>query len=179
MGKKLARQLWTDLAQQLGALERPATVQGLVQVVLAWTRKHLVRFGPLAARYGLDDLVCCDPAAQPIEYSDMSAEEEIERFGAVPAASLEALAMRVRDLLWGVLVYRTHRQCPRCDGDRLRALHGETTGVVLSCDACGFACDADGNEWTDAGEEKLRPMATTDLKVHRLLLRPVDSDPTG
>jgi hypothetical protein len=176
MDKKLARQLWTDLAQQLGALERPATALGLVRVVLAWTGEHVARFGPLVARYGLDELVRCDPATQPVEYSDMNAEEEIERFGAVPPASLETLAMRIRDLLWGALVYRTHRQCPRCDGDQLRALHGATASVVLACDACGFACDADGNEWT--GGEKLSPMNMTDLKAHRLFLRPVKSGST-
>lgn len=51
----------------------------------------------------------------------MVADEEIERLRAVPPASLETLAMRVRDPLWGALVHRTDRQCPRYDSDRLRA----------------------------------------------------------
>ena len=170
MGKKLARQLWNDLLNWFDALDRPVDVQKLVAIVMVWTSDHLGQFGQLAARYGLDELVRFDPEQQPIEYSDIDADEEIERFRAVSPASLETLTVRLRDLLWSALVYRTHRQCPRCDSDRLRALRTETSSTVLACDFCGFACDAHGNAWE--GKEKLLPMTVTELKNQRLLLRP-------
>ena len=59
--------------------------------------------------------------------------------------SFAPVIVKIRDLLWLLLAYKTDIQCSRCDEDEMRVLStkGQVT-IFLCCDRCGFITNNQG-----------------------------------
>lgn len=59
--------------------------------------------------------------------------------------SLNRVMVKIRDLLWMLLVFKTDQQCSRCDEDEMRVLSAkDRSDIYLCCDSCGLVTDMNG-----------------------------------
>lgn len=88
--------------------------------------------------------------------------------------SVSRLIVKIRDLLWMLLVFKTDIQCSRCDEDEMRVLSGkDQSSLFLCCDNCGLISTVNGDPISV--QEILYPI--TDQKIKEAGFNPSrDSD---
>lgn len=138
--------------------------RALLESLQRWLKVH-VRELPrdVRERWRLDDLAGVDLSAYPIEDASLDPDEELKQISRVPPRSMELLAMRIRDILWGGITVESAVTCPRCDASALRMLVDSSNALVLSCDACAWSQTSSGERWS--GEGNLRPAPRSAGKI--------------
>lgn len=169
MHQKAAQILWMDLLNCLGESNH-CNLSSLVKAVQVWVSSNIDRFGSQAELYGLTELSKLKADDFPVDQSRLIAEEEVRVLRAIQPSTVETFAARIRDLLWGALVYQTHYRCPQCDDDYLRALWSdEQKEIVLACDTCAYSRLRTGGGLKDSSTT-VRPMTSKELLDNGVLL---------
>lgn len=136
-------------------------------VLQQWLKPHLSQWDEeLRTRWGLDRLAGINLSSYPLEETSLNPDEEIRQLRSVRPASMELIAMRIRDIFWaGTTVYSTV-MCPNCGDAQLRILEDEPSeAVVLSCDVCAWSQSPKGEPWR--GARRLGPISKVRLQNWR------------
>lgn len=161
-----ARSLHTRLVGVLAQVPE-GDLEALVATLARWTHSHLDSLGVAAEVYGLRQLSALDVSQFPVAKADVDPLVTLRRFRDVKPSSLDALAMRIRDVLWQTIVLQTQRRCPRCSTDDLRLLKSAQNGATIRmCDFCGYT-ESEPPGWTPG--ERYEPMTTQELVERGLL----------
>jgi hypothetical protein len=139
----------------------PGERLAFLEQVAAWARSHrdACRTETLE-QLGLDRLLELDLARYPTGSSALDPADELASLRRAPAPSRDALAMRLRDILWQGVTVESAATCPVVPSAfGLRVLVSSVGDqIVLSCDSCSWAQGPDGRLWT--GESSVVPPTT-------------------
>jgi transcription elongation factor Elf1 len=82
--------------------------------------------------------------------------------------SYERPIVKVRDILWELLVFKSNSECSCCNDDNFRVMiDKKKTELFFTCDRCGCIQDIMGNK-KDI-QEKLYPATTDLIRKHRIV----------
>lgn len=148
--------LTSSLLAHIGA--RPPGDRGaLLELLQQWLKLHLMNWSSgIRGRWGLDEWAELDLSNYPVEESSFDPEEEVCQLKSVPPASMDLMAMRIRDILWAGITVEATVTCPRCGEVQLRILEDPASDtIVLSCDLCAWSQTSHGEPWH--GPRHLKP----------------------
>ena len=164
---KYHKKIWLDLCHYLAN----QTLDDLTKYVFfkllcEWLIKNMKSFGEeLWKLYRFEAYVNYEPSDYPMECSDDSVKQTIDRITKLEPSSMNAIAMIIRDILWDLVAYKSDIECSNCGDDDFRVLYDEKLKqLVLSCDLCGWSQYYDGRKWL--GDYFLVPAKFAELKAN-------------
>jgi hypothetical protein len=131
----------------------------LFQCLSAWIVSNSDLFDKkLATLYKLSDLARLNPVEYPLDMTDINVLEEVlvfkrdlEEIYSAPRYDPdkeEFLVMRVANILWALVAFKSNLRCQNCGDDDLRCLWSrKEQKIVLVCDICMWAQLRDGANW--------------------------------
>ncbi|SRR5690606_28018604 len=89
-----------------------------------------------------------------------------------PPITYDRTIIKVRDVLWDLLVFKSNERCPCCGDDNLRVMReAEDEVLLLTCDLCGCILDTSGEKRSIKG--KLFPAPVPMIKSAGISENPV------
>ena len=80
--------------------------------------------------------------------------------------------IKVRDVLWELLIFKSDKSCPCCGDDNLRVMtNAVNSRLFFTCDLCGCILNEFGNEMSI--NEKLFPAPIEMIKLHGIAPNPI------
>lgn len=85
---------------------------------------------------------------------EISLGQESQRMFGVKPDTLDSFVLKLNNTLWDIVVFRSGKDCPRCQDDELNYVLAEIPNtqkrkVILECFTCGLALELDGRRWSD------------------------------
>lgn len=148
--RKKIRNIWESFIENTenNTVDKTA----FINAVIVWLVENMDRFDKnLILKYGLDKYANIKTVDDfPVNYSEMDPIEEFSQIKNFPPSNEENFLMRLRDMIWHSITYRSGIICPECDGDELKALldpNASSISIVLACDICAWAQLPNGKKW--------------------------------
>ena len=136
-----------------------------INAVIGWLTANMNRLNKnLLLKYGIDKYVTIKADDFPVDHSEMNPIEEFRQIKNFPPSKEENFIMRLRDIIWQSITYRSGIICPQCEGDELKALFDpNASSIVLACDICAWAQLPNGKKWE--GLPQLTPATKKQLNL--------------
>jgi hypothetical protein len=146
MEKKL-KNIWESFIED--TQNNTANKNAFINAVIRWLITNKDRLNKnLLLKYGIEKYVTIKPEDFPVEYSEMNPIEEFRQIKNHPPSNEENFIMRLRDIIWQSITYRSGIICSQCEGDELKTLFDPNTiSIVLACDICTWAQLPNGKKW--------------------------------
>ena len=165
MMKKKHIALWIDFREALAkSIHNGSTKAELFKVLVQWLSSHKQAFQKrLWAIYQLDTYVDYDPFLYPLDLSEETVKQIVDRAYRFEPLSSEGIILFIRDALWDMVAYLTNNSCIYCGRYNVRVLFDELNDMpILSCDLCGLSYFESGERWREP--HYLIPTTTLNLR---------------
>ncbi len=160
--------VWNKLIEKI-EIDDIKTNLDLYKIIKEWLIENKTKyFKNVYSDYDLDFFISLNPDDYAIDFSECSVEDSLTRIEKFEPRTIDNIVMITRDILWGMVAYKSKVECPNCTEDDFRVLYEQDTmKIVLSCDLCGWAQFEDGECFMAKqgdSNQKLLPLKMEQLK---------------
>lgn len=169
MNKKIEK-TWQSLVEHIDKSYVDSGVTGLIVDVQKWLQDNMSQFEKTSVdTYRLSEFSKLDIYSFPTQYSEINANEEVVQLRRIAPCSLDNLAMRVRNIFWSALVYKSKNVCSNCETDCLSVLkkRAQIISLIYECETCGWTQNEDGSPWL--GGSRITLPTTSELRKRGIL----------